>query len=401
MREWLQTLGLSLGALLGLVLLANLGDNLPDFIAVKLPPFQVLWYYLNVIPVSVPAVLPVSFLLSLLLSLGRLHKNSEITAMRAAGMSLFRITRFLWAAGALLSLLMAGLMTSWAPLAREQMTLVEEEILARRTQAASPEAKVSSDIGYGYRAVVYADAVGGQFWFADGLSVVGGKACGLTVHFLDQNSKETARLYAATAEWRLGHWSVRDGRLMKFTEGGNSVWFSRTFTQPSAEADRLRAYLPTAPAREKQATADQLAFQEEVLALSARLTLPPEKLRSDLGTKRASDLTLGQINELLPRLEANASAKLSRYRTRYHSLLATPFLCLILVGLAGPLAVTGVRVNPMIGVGKALAWFCAYFLLNGLITSMGENGAVPPLLAAWLPIVFLVAVTSWLWRRAR
>ena len=41
-----------------------------------------------------------------------------------------------------------------------------------------------------------------------------------------------------------------------------------------------------------------------------------------------------------------------------------------------------------------------YFLTDGLVLALGETGAVPPLLAAWLPIVLFAAIGgAWLIRQ--
>ena len=81
--------------------------------------------------------------------------------------------------------------------------------------------------------------------------------------------------------------------------------------------------------------------------------------------------------------------------------LASPLLCLILVGIAAPLACSGVRVNPMVGTGKALGWFAFNFATVALFSTLGETRVLAPWLAAWLPLALLSAVAFGLWRSAR
>jgi lipopolysaccharide export LptBFGC system permease protein LptF len=41
----------------------------------------------------------------------------------------------------------------------------------------------------------------------------------------------------------------------------------------------------------------------------------------------------------------------------------------------------------MVGVAKSFALFLAFFFLSSICSAFGENGALPPLVAAWLPTV--------------
>ncbi|NIS67850.1 MAG: LptF/LptG family permease, partial [Proteobacteria bacterium] len=57
-------------------------------------PFElVLWYYLLKIPMITFQTLPLAVLLSTLVTLGTFSRHMEITAMKASGISLYRITR--------------------------------------------------------------------------------------------------------------------------------------------------------------------------------------------------------------------------------------------------------------------------------------------------------------------
>ena len=100
---WLKTFGLIMAALLGLLILVDMQRNLADFIGSGAGMWDVFYYYLVLIPGNVPLVLQISVLLSLLYALGLLHRGNEITAMRAAGLGLFRITRAVWLFGLLLA----------------------------------------------------------------------------------------------------------------------------------------------------------------------------------------------------------------------------------------------------------------------------------------------------------
>jgi lipopolysaccharide export system permease protein len=81
--------------------------------------------------------------------------------------------------------------------------------------------------------------------------------------------------------------------------------------------------------------------------------------------------------------------------------LAATFGCLISAGLAVPFAVTGVRVNPAVGVSKALGLFAFYWIIDRVCKLLGEQQAVDPWVAAWLPIAVMAVLASWLMWRER
>ena len=120
LKEWLIAFALTLGVIVGILILQNMYDSLPDLLDTDASFKQILFYYSLALPTYLPAILPIALLVSLLFSLGTLHRNNEIIAMRASGADLMRISRSLWVAGLLLSLLLLYLTSSVIPKAVEQ-----------------------------------------------------------------------------------------------------------------------------------------------------------------------------------------------------------------------------------------------------------------------------------------
>ena len=111
---------LTLGVIICILILQNMYDSLPDLLQADASSKQILLYYSLALPSYLPAILPIALLVSLLFALGNLHRNNEIIAMRASGVSLINISRSLWVAGLLLSLLLLYLTSSVIPKAVEQ-----------------------------------------------------------------------------------------------------------------------------------------------------------------------------------------------------------------------------------------------------------------------------------------
>ena len=118
--EWLKVFLLALGATLGLLMLYAMYDDLGDLIEFGASPADIFYYFLVLTPSFLPAILPVALLVSALFSLGQMHRNNEIIAMRACGLSLWRITRTLWLAGAALAALLFQLNARLIPWSVEE-----------------------------------------------------------------------------------------------------------------------------------------------------------------------------------------------------------------------------------------------------------------------------------------
>ena len=87
LREWLQILGLVLLATCGLLLVQVMYD---DFRALREGGARglELWtYFFVTMPSFLTVVLPLALLVSLMFTLGKLHRANELTAMRAAGVA--------------------------------------------------------------------------------------------------------------------------------------------------------------------------------------------------------------------------------------------------------------------------------------------------------------------------
>ena len=128
-----------------------------------------------------------------------------------------------------------------------------------------------------------------------------------------------------------------------------------------------------------------MAFEEEILPGvrdDPRLML---LLRQD-----AEDLSFFEVRQILETLTPKENPKLLSHAVYYHQMLAETMRCLIMVGLAIPFAMTGVRANPAVGVSKSLALFLGYYLLTVVSTTLAERGFVEPLLAAWFPNLIMM-----------
>ncbi len=362
LKEWGTAFALTLTVVVGILVLQNMYDTLPDLIDLKATGGEVLFFYLLSLPVYLPAILPISFLVSILFALGNLHRNSEVVAMRACGLGLGRISRPLWLAGAVLSLLLLYLSASVVPVAVEHSrTYLENlEFAAREKEMEEKDVGLIYNLGFDNRR-------DGRLWFMNRFSERAWLGLGVNVHTRSPDGRETGRISAREAYyddvWE--EWVFLDGRELFFDpETGDPL--------------RARAFARKAFAE----------FDED----------PGLMLALHKSPKELSLFELKKVTEAVP---ADENPAVNAYLVRYYSLLAAPFSCLVVVGIGVPFAVSGVRASPMVGISKSIGWFLVFFLLVSVATVLGERRIMPTWLAAWAPNLVMLAVAAHLFRRAR
>jgi lipopolysaccharide export LptBFGC system permease protein LptF len=119
----------------------------------------------------------------------------------------------------------------------------------------------------------------------------------------------------------------------------------------------------------------------------------PEILRSELrvsGFNRAKALKRPQLNvqEILDyrRLHPDLRPQMRAWlETQMHARIAAPWTCLVVVVIAVPFAAPSGRRNLFFGVAGSIGLAFIYFVVQRVGFALGQNGAVVPWLAAWLP----------------
>jgi len=362
LREWLKMLGLVIAATLGLLLMQAMYDDFRDLINDDAAAVDILVYYGVKLPSYLSVVLPLALLVSLLYTLGQMHRNNEITAMRAAGVGLFRITRGIWAAGVLLCGVTWYINATVIPWSVEESRAIRENLEFRK------EAKGEALDRVGMRpGVTFENQREGRMWFFNRYSQFTRKGYGVTVVQIDAQRRELYRLLAAEAWYDPARkaWVFRNGREIGMETATGEVATTTAF-------------------REKIVP----AFTED----------PSLMLIFDV---RPQDLSFTELRRIIDYFSATENPKVTPYAVRYYSVLADTLGPLIIIALAIPFAVAGVRVNPVVGVSKSLGLFLIYFVLAKASTALGGRDVIPALWAALLPSLAMLGVGGWFFAKGQ
>ena len=365
LREWLQILGMVLVVMLGLVLIQVMYGDLSDLLAAGASLSDVGVYMAVAIPSYLSLLLPLSLLVSLLYAMGQFHRHHEFTALRAAGVGLRRITAPIWVVGVLCCALSGWLNASVVPWSVE-----ESRALLERLQFAQQSQTQSTDRIGAVTSVAFDNHAAGRMWFFNRFSRFTQRAYGVSVSMLrvgEADRRERSRLVAAQA------WRAPDGRGWIFREG-----YELSFDETTGEVLKPEPFV--------ECRREDFAEDPQLMLLIDR---------------RPVDLSLFELERLIDYLRSIKSPKIAAYAVRYHSLLASALAPLIVIGLAVPFAVSGVRTNPAVGVSKSLGLFLVYYALANLGGSMALKGYVSAPVAAWLPNLGMMGLAAWLMMRMR
>jgi lipopolysaccharide export system permease protein len=319
-------------------------------LALRLPGFLVLSF-------------PMATLMATLLAYSRLSGSSELTALRSVGVSTRRMVVPALALAVLMSLLTFVFNDLIVPRANLAATNTLERALGRALSSDKGDNILYSRFGL----VTQKDGDSSRelthiFYSRKYRS---GEMQDVTLIDFSRLGQRQM-LIARTGQWNddKGMWEFRDGRILNIDE--------RTGGTTSAQFDRYLYPLGRDP--------------QEVA-----------KLPTD-----ASLMTVGQARraERLLR-EANNAKEARRLRVRIQEKFAFPAICLVF-GLIG--SSLGVRPHSRTsrsqGFGISVLLIFGYYLMSFIFSSLGINGSLAPIPAAWLPVILGLGAGTWLLQRA-
>ena len=329
-------------------------SGLPVLIAVqvllqRLPSFLVISF-------------PMATLMATLLAYSRLSANSELTALRSVGVT---ATRMILPALAL-ALVMSSLTFVFNDVVVPRSNR-SAEITLRRALGKSIATEKGDNIVYSrFGSVERPDGSSSkgllQLFYAN--RFLDGTMTGVTV--LDFSRVGfTQMLVAKSANWneQEAKWEFLNGQILTLTPSGSTT---------SADFDRYLYPLSAAPIRIAK--------------------LP----------KDANNMTVAEALQAEQLLQNAGDVKEARrLQVRIQEKFTLPMACLVF-GLIG--ASLGAKPNSRTsrsqGFGISVVLILVYYVLSFSFSSLGVKGTLPPLLAAWSPVLISLAGGGFLLRQA-
>lgn len=346
LSHFLRILLLTLSSFVSIYLLIDFFEKISDFLDHQATAKHYLSFLFNSTPVIISQVLPLAVLMTMVLTLGSLGRTNEITAMRACGLSLWRIIRSLMVLALLVSGLQLLVNEHLVPInARNLNQLLDVELKGKSQQALTQ----------------------GKIWYRDNGRIIhivlaepeNQKLQGITVFELDSKSRLVRRLTAPTAKYQHGGWQPETLHIQQFDPENGDLLKSESTTDQLLELDRT-----------------------------------PDDFNS--GIPKNNEINFQQLSKLAKKLQAEGFDA-TRPLVDMHGRLAAPFTCLIMAFLGVPFALQRGRGSSIaVGIGLSLGIGVIYFILQSLILAFGYSGALPPIVAAWAVNLIFLMLGVWM-----
>jgi LPS export ABC transporter permease LptF/LPS export ABC transporter permease LptG len=348
LRDLVLNLSLMLSAMLMLSLVFAVFELLGDILRNQISPWTVGEYLLNVTPYFLYNTAQYGVLLAVLITLGLMQRYNEVTALKATGISIYRIIVPVLVAAVLVA---AALFVSdqfYLPHANKRQDALLNTIKGKPAQTfLNPYRKwifgQHSDIYY-YQ---FFDSDKSQF--AD-LSVF---------QFNPATFQMASRTYAGRATW--------DDKLQRWvcTQG-----WQRSFRDAAMQD-----------------------FHTFDVSTFAAVSEPPAYFTKEV--KQSQEMNYGQLRSYIHDLQ-QSGFEVVRLRVQLQKKIAFPVITFVMALLAIPFALSAGKRGAVAGVAIAIAIAAAYSVVSGLFEAMGNISQLPPVLAAWSPDVIFALVGGYL-----
>ncbi len=356
MGSFLRNFVLVLSALTVLFLIFTFFELIGDIIKYRTPLVTVGDYLLNLIPFILYNVTPLCSLVAVLITFGALSRSSEITAMKATGVSLYRIVTPVLLVAAILAVLLFAFDESYLPGANRRQEALLSSIKGKPAQTfLRPDRKwmsgQPSGSGEPTRIFYYQAFDPNRNVFAN-----------ITVfEFQPGTFTLSRRIYAESAHWDAAadHWEFENGWERVFASDGASVQNYHTFNESSfGEIHETPIYF-----KKEERPSQEMSYSE----LSSYIR----------------DLQQSGFDTTPLRVQLNRK-------------LSYPLLTLVMAILAVPFSLAAGKRGSLAGIGAALALAILYWVLAGISENLGNVNSLPAVLAAWSPDLLFAMAGSYL-----
>jgi lipopolysaccharide export LptBFGC system permease protein LptF len=345
-------------------------NNAELFLANQIPVADVARLVLYFLPFLVHMTMPVAMAVAASLAISRLGRDSEITVMRSAGVSLIRI---------FLPIFLTGLIVSGAdfyfgeyvvPAAMTQFNAVRAEIPMhlKRLMPATGQYIISSDQSF---ALFVQSMVPQPGYIAlNGIQIISSPKVTMS------GQSNPSIIAARHGRYENGDWILDDAFILSYSLDGKTV----TMGPPK----RITIYIPVDP----QAFQSSFLMQMPMGTMANSATRTFAQLGHDLKIERSQG-----IHDLYALLD-------------YHFKLSVPFSCLVMALCCPPLALRFGRGGGFMGVLLSICLVFVYWntlLLARILGSPGPEGSAPllwPPLAAWSQNVLFVLLGLFVLRKS-
>ncbi|HDS09908.1 MAG TPA: LPS export ABC transporter permease LptG [Firmicutes bacterium] len=354
-REFIKLFTLCSLAFPFVFVIADIVNNLDKF--ENVPGKWVLLYYIYQMPYIFVLIVPFGVLISVLLSLGNLAKNSEVIAMKASGISLYRISMPVMFLAVLIYFFTLFITNAVIPPANFK----SQQIYRLRIRKQISIVDTPNRVHLGYKGMIEEETFYVYIRYFDGQLL---KVNDIKIFFFNEDGIETRRIDAKHAKWNEAEgWVGYSGVVeRKFSAEGDIISIERTGTRP------LYFYL-----------------RPEDLA---RVEIDPENMSYSALKRKIDDLKQSGEN-------------VTKLLVELHLKIAYPFTNVIIALLAIPFGANITRRGLAKGFGIGLIIVIVFLTVVKFSITLGSGGVLSPFLSAWIANFVFAGLGAVLFQKAK
>ena len=337
LRDFALYLVMIIATSLIIVLVFTYFELLTDIMRNRIPAIIQAQYLWDVSPSLIYLIAPLAVMLAVLITFGMMEKSSELTAMKASGVSIYRAALPVMVLCALFALGLFIFDQLYIP-----RTNREQEILRNQIKGKPAQTYLQAD-----RKWIFGQS--NEIYYYQVFDPDTDRFGGISVFAFDPNTFQlTRRIHAERAHWEQGlkKWVFETGWVR--TLQGASIQDYRTF--------------------------DVATFNE--------LSEDPNYFKKEV--KQSSEMNYEELRRYIEDLQQSGFDTV-RLKVQLQKKIAFPLITLVMAILAIPFAAAGRRGGALAGVAIAIGIAIAYWVTAGIFEAMGSANQLPALMAAWAP----------------
>lgn len=411
LKEFFPPFLLSAGIFTFVMLLDKLLDLLDMIVSKGVPVRTVVEVFLLLLPSMVAVVIPMGVLAGVLMAVGRMESDLEITAMKASGISIMTLIRPLMLAAVILTMIMVLFNNYVLPDANHLAKNLLLDIGTMRPAAKIIPGMFVEDIE-NYRIIVKdKDDITGELQNVVIHERVPGTP-GRTITAL------RGRMEPVSANrFRL---VLTDGQMHELAESGEyrkldflTYTVEITRSEELVRHDRENRGDRELSAAQMRFLVDSLEKQsaemsDSMMSVGRRPLLalmgdsviaglrsggfpPPDSLdnRSRFNIARNYLVQMASEMRIFVDRKASIQRSISRYRVEIEKKYSIPFACIVFVLLGVPLGLSTRKGSAGIALGVSLLVILVYYLFLIAGEHLADRRMMPPFLSMWLPNIVL------------
>lgn len=323
-------------------------STLEDILKQRVNIIILLQYYISYLPIIFVQVSPITCLLAVLYTFGKLNRNNEIIAMRASGLSIIQIAKTVIILGAIISVFIFWINDKFVPQSLSLTEKIKKQMSAETKKNKEKQQEVFTNLSmYGLK---------NRLFFVNKFIVKTGIMENIVILEHDENQNIVKKVVANKGIYKNGVWRFYQSITYNFDENG-------------------------------QVKDEPQYLEEEIMAI-------PETPQEFLSQRQRPDLmTIAQLEDYIWKLSKSGAVTVIRnLKVDLYQRFVMPLTSVIIILLGVPFALRmKKRATGLSSIGLSIMMGFLYYVLTAVSIALGKAEVLSPFISASLPHIIALS----------